>query len=504
MRQVLLALALTLGCDASHQMMKANKRTRTLKDDKARLSKHLQTLLKNAPETHANTLKGEISRLDGDSVSDIDSWYGYPLTLDWIVDVYFDTEDETGYKVILDSGSSNLAVALESCTNCDKASTTLDLTTDSDMCIEVTYGSGEWFGYEVLSTYVALSSDLSVDTTLAGITYQDEFFSGGASYSGILGMAYEGIAESYSSSACSDERKSSRSSKRENELSESSLEATPLMYALREAGSIDSNTFAVAMCGDDADVSIGGVDSSMYTGDIDYATTQKTFGEYLGYYLIYTTGISVGDTAVVVDDINLYGGLVVDTGTTLHYVPTKTAEAIETEVKSTAKGISSSFFEWESCVSEDAVADFPTIKYTFAESSDTDATTFDVELAPAHYLLEYDNCYYWGFESSSLGIFGNVGMKDKMLVFDIENTKIGFATGTCSADSTKSFAKSPKQLLGEVVSDVSKRSSRELLVGLLSAMTVVGAVLASAFVVVNKLVKKTEANEEADLLLPPL
>lgn len=500
MKQNLMLLGLALGAEATH-VLKATKNPRSIKEDKLRVSKHLNTLLKTAPAQHKASLQSEIDRFSSDSVSEIDSWYGYPLTLDWIVDVYFSAdEDATGYPLILDSGSSNLAIAISSCTNCKEASTTLDFTTDEDMCVEVTYGSGEWSGVEVDSTYVGLSSSISTDTTFAGITYQDDFFSGGSSYVGILGMAYSGIAEGYSESSCSESSK-----KDSKKLSEStSLDATPLMSAFRDDGVISSNTFAVAMCGNDADVSIGGVESSMYSGDISYATTQLTFGEYYGYYLIYTSALTVGSTSVTVENINLYGGLVVDTGTTLHYLPSATATAVETEVKLAVSTLSNSFFEWESCVDSDSLSDFPSVTFTFAVTDDADSDTFDVELSAEQYLLEYDDCYYWGFETSSLGIFGNIGMKSRVVVFDIENTQLGFADGVCSDDS--SFFKSPKQLLGEVVNEVQKRTSGELAVGLLSAMAVVGTVMASAFVVINKLVKKAAITsvEEYESLLPPL
>lgn len=511
MKLSLVLLALATGANAA-QVMRANKRMRSLKHDKMRVSKHLHALYQRSPEQHKAAIKKEIDKLDSSSSSDIESWYGYPMTLDWIVDIYFSSDYDTAYKVILDSGSSNLAIAIESCTNCGEASTELDLTTDSDMCIEVTYGSGEWSGYEVETTAVGLSSELATDTTLAGITYQDDFFSGGSSYSGILGMAYEGIAEGYSSDSCessksSSGKKSTSSKQHSSPRRLTSEAATPFMYALRENDVISSNTFAVAMCGDYADVSIGSVDSSMYTGDISYAETQLTFGEYYGYYLIYTTGISVADEAVTVEDINLYGGLVVDTGTTLHYLPSKTTKAIETQVESTVgtSVASTSFFNWESCVTSTEIESFPNIKFTFAESDETDATTFEVELTPEHYLLEYDECYYWGFETSSLGIFGNIGMKDKAIIFDIENNQIGFATGVCDSTTVEQEVyRSPKQLLKAVATEVSKRSSSQLAVGLLSAMAVVGAVLGSAFVVVNKLIKKVTVSEEGEALLPPL
>jgi hypothetical protein len=483
--------------------------------------------------------------------------YGYPMTLDWIVDVYFSADDDaTATKVILDSGSSNLAVAIESCSNCDKAATDLDLTLESPSeCIEVTYGSGEWFGYEIASTYVGLSSTVSTDVTLAGITYQDEFFEGGDSYSGILGMAYEGIANGYSSSSCTKSSSSSSSSasaravparpssvgraggvhdqqaaapmaqqpRRQlvsggaappaprgadssatEDIISDSTAATPLMYALADAGAIDSNVFAVAMCGDDAEVSIGGVDEDFYTGDINYAETQMTFGEYYGYYLVYMSGLTIDETYVdvVSADVNKYGGLVIDTGTTLHYLPSSVVKTIESTVEDAVESVSDSFFEWSSCVTSDELSSFPEIKYTFSASDDDDATTFDVSLEPEHYLLYYDDCYYWGFESSTLGIFGNIGMKDKAIIFDIAENKVGFATGVCAA--SEASYKSVQEMIGEVVDRVSQRSTGEFAAAMLSAMAVVGTVLASAFVVLKRLHEKEQKEQrlETEHLLP--
>jgi hypothetical protein len=88
-----------------------------------------------APEMHKAELTKEAARLAATSslYTDIDSYFAYPMTLDWIVDMYFeDDDDATAYPVILDSGSSNLAVAVSSCTNCEDASTTLDPTLVSD------------------------------------------------------------------------------------------------------------------------------------------------------------------------------------------------------------------------------------------------------------------------------------------------------------------------------------------------------------------------------------
>lgn len=505
-----------------HKLSAKRSSARSVKNDRARVSKHLKNLLSRAPEQHKSKLESEIQRLATDP--DISSWYGSPLTLDWIVDLYFSSDDDaTAYPVILDSGSSNLAIAIESCSNCEEASTDLDPTEASpEMCIEVTYGSGAWSGVEIESSYVGLSSALSVDTTYAGITYQKEFFEGGSSYVGILGMAYEGIANSYysdcsssSSSSSGGQGEGSTRGRREGgrgllQGSSSSEAAVPFLYSLYSDSVVDSAAFAVAMCEDDATVTIGGVDSSTVDGDMTYLSVQQTFGEYYGYYLVYTTGVSVGDTAVTVADVNEYGGLVVDTGTTLHYLPTATVKAIETAVTSHVDDssiTSTSFYSWESCASASDLSSFPTVTYTFADSDDDDASTITVALEPAHYLLEYDDCYYWGFEESTLGIFGNIGMRDKVISFDVTNNLLGFGTGVCSNDddATSAFAKSPKQMLADVAAQVSERSTGELLVGVASAVAVVGTVLGSAFVVLNKLVRKVATSEEeAESLLPPL
>ena len=499
-----------------HRMV-AKKNVRSVKHDRARVSQHLKRLANLAPsEELKTTILKELDSSTDTDYSEVTAKYGEPSTLDWIVDLYFDdSDDATATSVILDSGSSNLAVAVSSCTNCGKAATDLDMTYASpEECIEVTYGSGEWFGYELASHYVALSSSISTDVTFAGITYQDEFFEGGDTYSGILGMAYDGIANGYSSSTCDSEHGSSKRDFSSGEskprrlhsgprtaLKASSDETTdtPFMYALDESGAIEKNAFAFAVCDDDAKVSIGGVDESFYTGDISYAETQKTFGEYYGYYLVYMSGLEVDGSDVDLSDadVNKYGGVVVDTGTTLHYLPSSVVKTIETSVKDSVSSVSDSFFSWEACVSSDTISSFPDVVYEFSTSSESDSDTFKITLKPEHYLLSYDSCYYWGFESSTLPIFGNIGMKDKMIVFDITENKMGFADGVCSDESSvKLVAKS-----AEMIQTKSETNGSEFLLGIASTLAVFGTIMAAVFIV-KKHFPKTSDEEETETLLP--
>ena len=122
------------------------------------------------------------------------------------------------YPVIVDTGSSNLAMAVASCKNCGVGATDLDVDMDETMCIEVVYGSGSWSGYRSEQVRVGFVEESTAgfgpvvtNTTLAGITSQSDFFMGGG-YNGILGLAYPALAEPYSAEQCSSSSSSSGSS----------------------------------------------------------------------------------------------------------------------------------------------------------------------------------------------------------------------------------------------------------------------------------------------------
>ena len=92
------------------------------------------------------------------------------------------------HSVIVDTGSSNLAVAVSACTNCDTGAT--DLTPgwysddeDEELCIDVTYGSGSWDGMMTQKIKVGFVDgdydELTDSVYVAGITSSDGFFCGG-------------------------------------------------------------------------------------------------------------------------------------------------------------------------------------------------------------------------------------------------------------------------------------------------------------------------------------
>ncbi|EGB10047.1 aspartic-type endopeptidase [Aureococcus anophagefferens] len=426
---------------------------------------------------------------------EMQSYWDYPMTLDYVVDIAVAANSSakySEYQVIVDTGSSNLAISLESC-SCGEGSSDLDVSIDEDECIEVTYGSGAWSGYETATLSVGFVEGAGPDgvivddTTIAGIASQTDFFEGGG-YNGILGLGYSDLSEPYSASECSSssgmsggggmggggmsggggggdmggggqmggggmqgghKKSTGRSSGRSSQqggmggqqqqggmgapapgpgrkLEETA--ATPLLDVFYEDGLLNENVFTLAFCSNTASFAIGGVDESVLESNITYVDVQETYGYFYGYYLVYLEGVAVDGvdvSGVSASSLNELGGVLVDSGTTLVYLPSTMTSKIEADVQSAAGSsvASNRFFEMESCVSADDLDSFPTITL--------ELSGYDLKLEPTEYTLKYDDCYYWGIMSSDVGIIGNIALQNKMIVFDRDNNKVGFAKTDC-------------------------------------------------------------------------
>jgi len=484
-----------------------------------------------------------------------EAYYAYPLTLDYVVDVAFQNGTDgtmISYPVIVDTGSSNLAVAVASCSNCDTGSTDLvpGWYSDSEgdeLCIDVTYGSGSWNGMMTDKINVGFIDgdyeELMDGVYVAGITSSDGFFCGG--FYGILGLAYTGLTESYSTCSSSSgsgggttptgggqpsgggspsgggrgrggnygpsshaspysypspynqprqshavarpqtvtrETRSAQQKtaavqspmphasaaaptqsrhattrqtyemrdsipvapKHPRELAATELEeagttmsSTPLLDSFYDDGLVQDNVFSILFCGDLASMAIGGVDLTEISDDdtqgLTYVTTQKTYDEIYGYFLVRVDSVSVAGEVVSTDstDLNEIGGVLVDSGTTLIYLPTAVTSAIEVKVQAAVSSLQASFFQWSSCVEEEDLSSFPDLTLSL--------DGYDLILSPYQYLLWYSDCYYWGISSSSIPIIGNVALQGKLVVFDKEANQLGFADGDCSSYGGTSF-----------------------------------------------------------------
>lgn len=278
------------------------------------------------------------------------------------------------------------------------------------------YGSGSWSGYRAGRANVSFSGveggDLVDSVYFGGITDGANFFDDTDGFQGIFGLAFKDLCEDYSSSQC-----------RERTDVDETQESFPVLDAFYNNGVLETKTFAVSYTGDDLVLVIDGYDSSLIDGNITYVTIQKTLSDYYGYLLVKMTDVGLNGVSLGFGGTELYesavGGTLVDSGTTLTYLPPKAYKEIENRFN-LDYGMSETFFNWGSCLTSDEIEILPQLSVTLEDD-------FLLVFQPEEYLLHYEDCYYWSFSAAALPILGNVIMQEKVVIFDKENKLIGFA-----------------------------------------------------------------------------
>lgn len=166
------------------------------------------------------------------------------------------------------------------------------------------------------------------------------------------------------------------------------------------------------------ELTLGGTDSSKYTGSITYVPTAKT-GAVAPYWGISIAGFTYGSTTLASS-----GSGIVDTGTTLIYVPTN----VYNEFLSAAGGETDSSSRLASFSSK------PTGNFGIKIGSTTFTLTPSQYLIPtaqySFYGLSPGKYYSWIFNGGSSGVDTIIGQKfleNYYSVFDTTNARIGFA-----------------------------------------------------------------------------
>ncbi|KAL8283138.1 hypothetical protein RQP46_005916 [Phenoliferia psychrophenolica] len=216
----------------------------------------------------------------------------------------------TDFNVILDTGSSDLLLATSPCTGC---LTTTSLYTPSDSSTSVssstqfsiTYGSGDAAGTLAEDT-VSIGGYSVSNQVFAACTTLNEIVEG--KISGLLGLGWESIASS---------------------------KATPLVEALANNGSLPAQEFGFAFTTYPETTSankvqaggtltIGGTDTSSYTGSINWVDIVQP----AGYWQIPLEGIHVGGTDLAIAS----DAVVIDSGTSLIGAPASAVAAIYAQI----------------------------------------------------------------------------------------------------------------------------------------------------------------------------
>ena len=329
-------------------------------------------------------------------------------------------------QLIVDSGSTDLAVASSICTNCTGVSPIYDAShgTNQSSAIIDTYGSGTIRGDLYLDS-VAIGNVPSIETVFSAMTSQTSFFttsacdlstSGINKDQGIMGVAFSALA---------------------------TISNGGYLDQLVAAQPTFPNTFAVQLCQNGGNLWLGGFDSSSMTSSPQYTpiVTDK-------YYSVSVSDIQIGGTTLGLPSSD-YETPIVDTGTSITQLPSAVYNAITSTIGANSVFQSNfggaSFFNLGSCYSsslssEQLDAQLPTLGINFA--STTSGQTFTIVLPATKSYLDMvtdtsgQQLYCSGVATSSqaVPIIGGSFLRSLITVFDRVNGRVGFAPQTgCSS-----------------------------------------------------------------------
>ncbi|KAF7947584.1 hypothetical protein EAE96_008668 [Botrytis aclada] len=299
------------------------------------------------------------------------------------------------WSLIVDTGSSNTWCGAQS--SCEETSTGVA----SGGTVSVSYGSGSFSGREYTDT--VSFGGLTVKSQSIGAATSASGFPG---VDGILGVGPVDLTEGTVSGL------STVPTFMDNLKSQGSITSEVLgVYFKPESGSDDDDT--------NGELTLGGVDTTKYTGTLTYFP-KATSGDASYYWGINIAGFTYGTTSLATSATGI-----VDTGTTLIYIPTAAYNKFLTATSGKTE-------------SSSGLAVFTT-KPTANFSIKFGTTTYT--LTPAQYLvptaqysvygLTSGKYYAWINDGGASGVNTIIGQKfleQYYSVFDTTNSRIGFAT----------------------------------------------------------------------------
>ncbi|KAJ7675949.1 aspartic peptidase domain-containing protein [Mycena polygramma] len=295
------------------------------------------------------------------------------------------------FKVILDTGSSNLWVPS---TKCNSIACFLHVKYDSSAsstykangsAFSVQYGTGSMEGF--VSNDVLAIGDLKIPKQdFAEATKEPGLTFAFGKFDGILGLPYDTISVNH---------------------------ITPPFYRMINAGLIDEPVFSfrIGSSEEDGDEAVfGGIDNRAYIGNIDYVPLRRK-----AYWEVELTKIKFGH-----DELELEStGAAIDTGTSLITVPTAIAEMLNAQIGATKS--------WNGQYTVDCtkVPSLPGLSFTFGGKP--------YPLKGSDYILEVQgtciSSFTWdGYKPSWRIAMGDTFLRRYYTVYDLGRNAVGFAT----------------------------------------------------------------------------
>ncbi|THH28949.1 hypothetical protein EUX98_g5234 [Antrodiella citrinella] len=363
-----------------------------------------QTPLMGLGGAGRNVHVGRPAHNDGEELfwtqNDFNANGGHGVPLSNFMNAQYFAEIELGtpaqtFKVILDTGSSNLWVPSVQCTSIACfLHTKYDNTKSSTYKVNGTefsiqYGTGSMEGFVSKDTLTI--GDITIKNQLfAEATKEPGLTFAFGKFDGILGLAYDRIAVNH---------------------------ITPPFFEMVNQGLLDSAVFSFRLGSSEEDggeAVFGGIDPSAYTGSIHYVPLRQK-----AYWEVELEKVSLGSDVLELDST----GAAIDTGTSLIALPTDIAEMINTQIGAT-KGWNGQY-----TVDCSTVPSLPELTFYFGGKP--------FPLKGTDYILEVQGTCISSFTGmdinlpwGSLWIIGDVFLRKYFTVYDLERHAVGFAKAT--------------------------------------------------------------------------
>lgn len=295
------------------------------------------------------------------------------------------------FKVVLDTGSSNLWVPSQSCSSiaCYLHST-YDSSSSSTYkkngsSFEIQYGSGSLSGF--VSNDVMTIGDLKIKSQdFAEATEEPGLAFAFGRFDGILGLGYDTISVN---------------------------KIVPPFYNMINQKLLDEPVFAFYLGRDDegSEAVFGGVDKNHYEGKIEYIPLRRK-----AYWEVDIDSIAFGDEVAELDNT----GAILDTGTSLNVLPSSLADLLNKEIGA-KKGWNGQY-----TVECEKIKSLPDITFSLAGSN--------YSLPASDYILELQGTCVSTFQgmdipepAGPLIILGDAFLRRYYSVYDLGKNAVGLA-----------------------------------------------------------------------------
>jgi len=334
-----------------------------------------------------------------------------------------------GYALDIDTGSATTGIAGTSCTGCPvhpQYSPSMTAV-DKHVTASTSYADGSGWTGEVFTDHGGLGNQTpDIDTSIVAITQQMGGFFADNSYQGILGLGPKELLEAGTSAYIED-------------------------IKLRGA----SQVMGFELCDTAGTMWIGGFDATKAATTPAFTPLLAINGQTNPFYAVDVTDMGLGGTSLGFGS-STFANPIVDTGTSLFYLPTAVDTALLQQINASA-GFKALFpgqtLSDNGCAQgatsiTSAMVDamLPKMSMSFAGMG---GAPFTVSLAPmASYLyggMPGQVCFAFadgGSGSQYFGVMGDAIMRAFITVVDLDQGRVGFAPDAgCGAH--KAFALGP-------------------------------------------------------------